>query len=301
MNKLILPNTLLIGVQKAGTTSIYDWIAQHPAICAPTTVKDFHYFLNEVHYSKGISWLSSFFAAYQNEKIILQGAVNYIYFPQVAERIYRELGPDVKFLLILRNPAKRAWSAYQYFYKNGSENADFRTALSREQTNPYTDVVEKAHFDYIGHGYYFEQISAYLKYFKKEQFKILLYEEVMADKAGVVSGIFDFLGVDPGFQPNFSQLNITGKARSRWLNRLLFGNSGLKKILRTLNITNLIPRRGKVFFSNFMRRANTSVASAGPGDKMPEEVYHELMGNYKEDIARLSVFLGKDLGAIWKY
>ncbi len=223
---------LLDEVQKAGTTSLYDWISQHPDIYGPSTVKDFHFFLNDVHYNKGISWLSSFFKDYNKEKIVLQGAVNYIYFSHVADRISKELSSDIKFLLILRNPAKRAWSAYQYFHKNGSENADFRTALDRELNYPYTGVVEKAHFDYIGHGYYFEQISSYLKYFKPEQFKILFYEEIMTDKSNAVRNVFDFLGVDAGFQPKFSKLNLTGKARSRWLNRLLFGNSVLKKILK---------------------------------------------------------------------
>lgn len=292
----------MIGVQKAGTTSLYDWIAQHPEVCAPAAVKDFHFFLNEDHYRKGISWLASFFKNYKNEKIILQGAVNYIYFPHVAERIYRELGPDTKFLLVLRNPAKRAWSAYQYFYKNGAENADFQTALAREIQHPNTDVVEKAHYDYIGHGYYYEQLNAYLKYFKPAQFKVLFYEEIMADSARAVKEVFEFLGIDNTFQPEFSKLNITGKARSRWLNRLLFGDSFLKKILRTLNITRLIPREKKVIFSNFMRKANTNASkTAGSDDKMPEAAYDDLMAYYREDIAQLSAFLGKDLNGIWKY
>lgn len=302
MNTTILPNTLLIGVQKAGTTSLYDWISQHPDIYGPSTVKDFHFFLNDVHYNKGISWLSSFFKDYNKEKIVLQGAVNYIYFSHVADRISKELSSDIKFLLILRNPAKRAWSAYQYFHKNGSENADFRTALDRELNYPYTGVVEKAHFDYIGHGYYFEQISSYLKYFKPEQFKILFYEEIMTDKSNAVRNVFDFLGVDAGFQPKFSKLNLTGKARSRWLNRLLFGNSVLKKILRAVNITRLIPRERKVSFSNFMRKANTRTVNDTDADtKMPEKEYRELMAYYQEDMAKLSAFLGKDLDSIWKY
>jgi len=73
-------NTVIIGIQKAGTTSFYDWLGQHPDIYAPVKAKDFHFFSNDKHFNKGINNLTDKYKDYKNEKIILHSGVNYSYF-----------------------------------------------------------------------------------------------------------------------------------------------------------------------------------------------------------------------------
>ena len=76
----ILPNTFLIGAQKSATTSVYNWLALHPDICAPLSVKDYAFFTREDFFEKGINHLSSFYEdVFNDEKIILQGSVHYIF------------------------------------------------------------------------------------------------------------------------------------------------------------------------------------------------------------------------------
>lgn len=76
----VLPNTFLIGAQKCATTSIYDWLSQHPKVCAPISVKDYAFFTRDDFYNKGLKHLSSFYnGSYNNEKVILQGSVHYIF------------------------------------------------------------------------------------------------------------------------------------------------------------------------------------------------------------------------------
>ncbi len=293
----ILPNTILIGVQKAGTSSLSDWLSQHPEVCAPDSLKDYHFFLAETIFQKGMAHLSSFYKDWQNQPVIFHSAVNYIYFPHVAERLY-DFNPDLKFILALRDPAKRSFSAHQYFYKKGTERYDFEKALDRERSGKLTNYVDKAHFDYIQHGYYFRQLSMYLKYFKPEQFKIVIYEEMIANPAKTVREVFEFLGIDPGFQPVFSRQNITGMARSRLLNRLVFGDSFIKKIFRALRFNKWIPIQLKTRFANMISKANTNEAKP---EKLSRERYHSLIGLYKEDIKEMSRFTGKDLEALWQW
>jgi hypothetical protein len=115
-----LPNFILIGVQKAGTTSLYDWIAQHPDVYGPKGMKDFPFFCNDEYYKNGLKWFSKFFRDHHGEKIIFHGYVNYIYNNMSAQRIY-DYKKDIKLLLILRNPIERAYSAFWYMRKIGIE------------------------------------------------------------------------------------------------------------------------------------------------------------------------------------
>lgn len=152
-----LPNTILIGAQKAGTSSLYNWLSQHPDIFAPEEMKDFHFFTLDKFYNQGVSFLAPYYNDVDGEKVIMKGAVNYIYFPETAKRLYN-YNPSLKFLLLLRNPYTRAISAYNYFYNLGIENLSFEAALEREQSKKLNTRQELADFSYLKHGFYYEQL-----------------------------------------------------------------------------------------------------------------------------------------------
>src|SRR4051812_37418065 len=94
-------NCFLIGVQKAGTSSFYNWISQHPEIEAPEEMKDFHFFTLSKYHEKGSSWLESFYNYKKEAKVRIQGAVNYIFFNEAPIRI-KEYNSESRFILILR-------------------------------------------------------------------------------------------------------------------------------------------------------------------------------------------------------
>jgi hypothetical protein len=96
MNKK--PNAFIIGVQKAGTTSLFNWLSQHPEVCAPEAMKDFHFFSNDEHYFKGQQFYLKNFEHCKDSKIILGGGVNHMYIKKSAKRIF-EFNKESKFYI----------------------------------------------------------------------------------------------------------------------------------------------------------------------------------------------------------
>jgi hypothetical protein len=292
-----LPNTLLIGAHKAGTSSFYSWLSQHPEIYAIEEMKDFHYFLFPKFYSRGLPYLANFFRDAGSQKIILKGAVQYIYFPEVAQRCF-EFNPDLKLILILRNPVRRAYSAHQYLNKLGMDDCTFEEAIQRERDTDFTEIFDKAKFEYLEHGFYTKQIESYLKWFPKSQLKILLYEELIEDKEIAIKETFKFLNISQDFKPEFEHLNRTGSPKFRWINYLIFGDNSLKSwFSKWFPIQNLIPLPWKIKLGNLLREVNTTGNKTT--DKLDNELYKELIKLYREDMQKLSVLLDKDMTKVW--
>ena len=109
---MLLPNTFLIGTQKSGSTSLYDWISQHPDVCGDLGLKDLSFLVKDELYDKGLSYLSDMISdVYDKEKIIFHSSVQYIYYKKGIERLKHHF-PNGKFILILRNPLDRLISAF---------------------------------------------------------------------------------------------------------------------------------------------------------------------------------------------
>lgn len=292
-----LPNTFIIGIQKAGTSSLYDWMAQHPDIYAPAAGKDFHFFSREDHYSKGLSHLAKRYDNFNGEQVVLNAGVNYIYFDYTAERIKRYY-PKSKFILVLRDPVKRAFSAYNFMYKLGHESLPMDKALAREQQGQLRTYADHCNLAYIGHGYYYRQISQFLEHFPKEQLKIVLYEEMMKNKAGAMREIFDFLEIDSSFVPDFTTVNYTGEAKSKSLNRFLYQDSSLKQNLkRWFLLDRLLSENLRYRLRRYLREKNTRMTAK---KELSHEEYLQMRALFEDDINHLSTLLGRDLNEIWK-
>ena len=130
-NYRLLPDFLIIGYQKCGTTSLYNYLAQHTNI-APAGRKETHYF--SISYWRGINWYKSYFPTIFTKKkkggktngkfITGEASPQYIYHTYSLDRIQKTL-PNVKLILLLRNPIDRAYSAYQHVYKSCKEQHQF--------------------------------------------------------------------------------------------------------------------------------------------------------------------------------
>ena len=110
------PNTFLIGIQKAGTTTLNDWLSQHPQIYCYNSLKDIPLFVKFPQAEQLNKRLLLETPAYNNEPIVLHSAVNYIFYPSLLQQI-KTKQPNAKLILILRNPVARAVSSYFYFKK----------------------------------------------------------------------------------------------------------------------------------------------------------------------------------------
>ena len=229
-NLMSLPNAYIIGVQKAGTTSLHNWLAQHPDIYAPLEFKDVDYFANPAIAADAKERLEEDFASYNGEKVILQSQVNYILYPKALDRI-KALTPQARLIVILRDPVDRAMSAYRYFKKMGNENRDAEEALLYKPKKKISYSKENSDFTYIEHGMYGRQLEAVYQKFNPEHILVLQFEELISQPQQLTSKVFNFLAVTQSFTPSFDKRNKTGKARFKWIQNRLTSTSWLRQLI----------------------------------------------------------------------
>jgi hypothetical protein len=199
-----LPDFIIIGAQKSGTTSLYSFLTQHPQVFRALQ-KEVHFF--NQHYEKGPRWYRAHFPPTKElppGSITGEATPRYISNPLVPKRIC-ELVPDVKLVAILRDPAERAVSNYFQGVRAGWERRPILEALSADEA-----LIDRAALgwnelaimkrQYKSRGLYFEQLERYLRYFSREQLLILKSEAFFNDPHETLAAAFDFLGVDPGFK-----------------------------------------------------------------------------------------------------
>lgn len=214
---MTLPNFLLFGAGKAGTTSLYYYLAEHPDIFM-SSIKEPRFFLGEPqradrahepdghggHYHR-IASLQAYEQLFQGARAdaIGEASIQYMQSPDAAHRI-RSLLPDVRLVGVLRNPVDRAFSMYLSRRRNGTETRDFTSILNDSKA---------LHF-YCSGGLYGEQLSHYYSLFPQERIRIFLYDDLSRDAVQVARHIYGFLGVDSGFRPNTAlRANVSGVPR----------------------------------------------------------------------------------------
>lgn len=299
MKDIIKPNTFLIGVQKSATTSLYNWLSQHPNICAPSSLKDIPFFLDDNLYSKGLNFLNeTYIKYYRNEKVVFQGNVNYIFFEKSIKRIH-EFNPNAKFILVLRNPVDRAISSYFFARKRGIESKDILNAFENEKkiidSNNLQDLCE---LTYRNHGLYAKQLKQFFKYFNKNQLCILLFDDLKNEPQLELDKIYKFLDIEENFKPKLNYLNETGNPRSKIINKLIYKDNKLKKIINDYIADPFFSFDFKIKVKLFLGRLFSKKDKALKKN-IPESLSMELRSFFKEDILELEELIDKDL-SIWK-
>jgi len=210
-----LPDFLLIGGQRCGTTSFYKDICEHPNIVAAIK-KEVHFF--DGNFNKGEKWYKAHFASrlYKNrllttnQKNILIGESTpyYLFHPNVPERVC-DLIPDVKIIVMLRNPVERAYSHYHHAVNKGRELLSFEKAIEREFNVIQKNGLDSFEFSedgfnykwhsYVSRGIYIRQLKRWFKFFPKNKIMIIKSEEYFADPGSTISVLYNFLDL-PGHQ-----------------------------------------------------------------------------------------------------
>lgn len=190
-----LPHFLIIGSQKAGTTTLYHVLRQHPQLYLPPR-KELNFFFHEDLYRRGSAYYERFFDGAAPGQLCGEASPGYICHPQAAERIFRLL-PNVKLILTVREPIARAYSQY---WDNRRHLSEWRTF--EEVVEHYLDdTYQPGKPGYFSRGVYIRYIQRYLEFFPSEQLLILVFEDLRADPRAFYRRIFEFLGVDTGFDP----------------------------------------------------------------------------------------------------
>jgi hypothetical protein len=193
---------LIIGTQKAGTTSLYEYLTQHNQLFLPK-VKEIQYFVDERLYEKGESYLNSFIGDRKNE---ISGGMAYVHMLPSKEAPQRVVAynPKMKMIVMLRDPLKRAFSAYNFSLKNGWEKkgVNFLESLSAEPKRLSGNYTERYELAYFNNGLYHKHLSNWAKLFPKENMLILKDSELRHNRDKTLKRVFAFLDVDQNAKVN---------------------------------------------------------------------------------------------------
>ena len=300
MQQAIFPNTFIIGVQKAGTTTLDDWLSQHPQIYCYETLKDVHLFARFKSFAEIEERLKQEPVPYKQEPIVLQSAVNYVFYASMLQQIAQR-APGAKLIVILRNPIQRAFSAYSYFTKMLREKRPVHEALMYQPKDKLPFSKENNDFTYIEHGMYAAQIKNCLQYFPKEQLLVLDYEE-LKQPSSLLKKIFSFLQIDTAFEPDLTPKNVTGTTKSASLQKSIIGQSKLKRFLIKYLINPWMPvtkrkkLKAKLFEMNTEKATGTSdnIALTDTAD-----IKAYLRQCYDEDVKELDTLLHTSFYQKW--
>lgn len=236
----MLPNFLCIGAAKSGTTTLYEILKQHPDIYCPK-FKEPHFFDLPENYSKGINWYKQTYFSSADRKIVADLTPSYFYMEEVPKRIFQDLGKDVKFVVILRNPVSRAYSHYLHSIRDHNEDLSFEDALREEEKRLKNHKAVKNHIlnlshSYRGQGLYGEMLQRYLQYFSLSNFFFIDFEkDFIENRQETICNLFQFLEIDSQIELNLDiKSNPASKDRSVFLKRIMMKKSWWRNILKKI-------------------------------------------------------------------
>lgn len=200
-----LPDCLIIGAQRGGTTSLYRNIVRHPGVQGATR-KEVHFF--DQNHEQGLNWYRSFFPAptpAEPPRLSIEATPYYLFHPAVPQRV-KEALPQARFIALLRDPVERAYSHYLHARERGFEPLGLAAALDAEAerlrgeehrllTEPRYASHAHRFQSYQSRGLYARQLTRWLDCFPRDRFLLLKAEDLYADSRAVTSRAIQFLGL----------------------------------------------------------------------------------------------------------
>lgn len=308
-----LPNFLVIGAPRSGTTTLHYSLGQHPEVFVSPN-KEPHFFLFDERgapppsmparqvqrlQQRSIRDLNEYTALFdgatERHRAVGESSPGYMLFPEVAARIKAHL-PDVRLLAILRQPIDQALSFF--IVRGGGDVPDnalpdrFAEALTRgwptgAPSNGYGMGISE-------YGLYARHLAPFFEQFDCGQIKVVLLEELEQDGERIFAELFRFLGVDDSFRPDLShRYNISGTPKNALVHRALSGNQRAKRLLRAI-----LPNRATERLARLQHRWRS--ANLRRKQILPADLRRELtLRFYARDIEALESLLGRDL-SLWR-
>jgi len=266
------PNFLIVGAQKAGTTSLYYYLKEHPEICM-SRKKEVHFFSVEENFNKGNSWYEKQFKHCAEKKAVGEASPLYLYLPYVPQRIY-DYNPNMKLIFVLRNPVERAWSHYWHMRRMGRENRVFEQALQEEERRIQKNFSCGRRYSYKDRGKYIEQINRFLKYFPREQMFFIISKELKNEPEKVLKDLYHFLGIEEKQIKNNKKIQAMESRRSKiqLISKILYNS----------------------FLGNFtiLRKMNDKLNAKPVGEKMKPETREYLIDFFRDSNNKLAKKFG---------
>ncbi len=299
-----LPNFLIAGAAKCGTTALANYLDQHPQIFfSPLKEPKFisSHFLELPQKGRGDDFIHSFtvcsfdeylklFKRARRAKAIGEASVENLYYYKDAIPVIKRYMNDPEIIIMLRNPVERAFSAYKQLLRDHRETRSFEDGLSREKQRMkdnyeflwyYTDV-----------GFYYNQVKAYLKEFSRV--KIVLFDDFRKDPIGVCGDIFSFLGVNSSFDITIKpKRNVSGVPKNRIYKALLKATPLKGRIYRWLTNMGISDSAIQPIIETIRNGALNDFS-------MSPLTRRRLRNLYRSDIQKLSHLIDRDLSGWMK-
>ena len=302
------PNFFIVGQPKSGTSALFSFLKGHPDVCISST-KEPQYFCKDInsqyfHLSNQERTDENYlklFAHCQKQKFLMEGSTAYLYSRVAAREIYK-FNPDAKIVMMLREPVEFLFTYHMQMLRTSctfEEVEDFMTAVELEQARKSGQCVPGNCFDpqflyYSDRVSYTEQIERYRAVFPADQLKIIIHDDFKKNNEGVYDEVVNFLGLDPAYRPQFKTINAKVGVRFRRLKQAsdqwLFP---VKQKIRP-HIPVAIYKAGRALYRRIFFKHN-GLATLRPQDRVV------LMRRYKDEVARLSICVGRDLTKLWGY
>lgn len=302
----MLPNFLIIGAQKSGSTFFLKCLGEHPDVFMPPG--EIRFFEDPEYLNSTIDQLEALFQHVSHQTALGIKRPGYLSRPECAARIHHHI-PQAKLIAILRNPVERAISAYYHLMKCGfipvkSVEEGLGQIVSGEYQKTYPKAAEIIDF-----GFYYRHLTRYLEYFAPDQMLILPFDAIKANAVDAIKQTYRFIGVDDNYIPK----RLQGPGRPN-------PNPGVYSLtrLRVLNLRNPFlytynqdktrryskPRRTLVakIADKLITSTDSMVLTRLVGNEKPEispELTYRLFKIYEDDINHLETFLSQELTG-WK-
>lgn len=295
---MTMPNFLVIGAAKAGTTSIHNYLDQHPQIFM-SRLKETNFFALEGRprfagphdrtiVNRDMIWRERdyrrLFRKVRDEIAIGESSPRYLYTPGTARRIHRSL-PDARLVAVLRQPAERAHSHFVMRRRDGFEPcATLEEALA---DGPRRRRQNWASGRYIEQGFYARQLGEYFACFPRHQMRLFLFEDLCDDPQGLLRAIFGFLGVDEDVPIDTSRRdNVSGTLANPILRFLWTRTHPPRRVIRPL-----LPKGLRGLVSRFVISRSLQRVPLDRG------LRRRLTALYRDDILELETMIDRDLSA----
>ena len=283
----MLPDFLVIGAEKCGTSWLYDALGRHPDIYLPDT-KEVSFFnrretnlkTSDYFVALRLPWYERFYDAYSGEGAAGDVSPMYLCDEEAPGRIAATI-PSAKLIAILRDPVERVASHYWMAYNK------------KHVTESLEEVVTGRHEAIVRRSLYGEQIGRYFSHFRREQILVLIFEEVMSDRRRALETICDFIGVDSARLPDVDFDEVIFPSTSYRLPLLHSASVALATALRTSPFLDWIPRlMKKAGFNQWVKQANSVEFSKPP---LPQHLRDDLNAFYAEDREKLEALLDRKI------
>ncbi|HSQ68702.1 MAG TPA: sulfotransferase [Steroidobacteraceae bacterium] len=199
-----LPDAVILGAQKCGTSSLHNYLTQHPQVIAPLR-KEVHYF--DLNYGRGERWYRAHFGLAGEPGLNLDSSPYYLFHPCVPKRMH-DLLPEARLIVLLRDPVRRAYSHYRHEFDKGREKLSFEAAIDAEPARveeagrrlgagEISRSREHQFHSYLARGRYAEQLERWLEFYPRGRLLVLRFEDLVRQPLEVLNETLAFLGLAP--------------------------------------------------------------------------------------------------------